>query len=345
MAVYLVLVLAAFGLAAVLTRILSVRLRILDVPNERSSHVVATPRGGGLAIVLAFAGCMASAWLAGFGAVLHSGLFFGFCVAALIIAGVSLYDDLYSLPVRVRFLGQFAAVALAMYAGMVVERMPLPLLGELELGAMAYPLTLLWMVGLVNTYNFLDGLDGFAASTAVIAAAFLAGIAGAAGSELVLVLALVLSAASGGFLVFNWQPARIFMGDVGSTFIGFSFAAIAVIAAAGGAAAIDVLVVPLLLLHFIFDALFTFVRRLLAGENVLQGHRTHIYQLLNRMGWSHRRVATAYAVAAVLQGVAAIWMVENAGEESLGVFIPFVIAYAVVARQVVRRAVARKILG
>lgn len=343
--VYLVPVLAAFGLAAVLTRMLSVRLRILDVPNERSSHAVATPRGGGLAIVAAFAGGIVVAWLAGFDAVFHSGVFLGFCAAALIIAAVSLYDDLHALPVKIRFLAQSAAAVLAMCSGMVVEHMHLPLLGGFDLGVMAYPLTLLWMIGLVNAYNFIDGLDGFAAATAVIAAAFLAFIAGSAGNGLVLWMAMLLSAASGGFLVFNWQPARIFMGDVGSTFIGFSFAAMAVVAAKGGVGHIDIFVAPLLLLHFIFDAVFTFLRRLAARESVFTAHRTHLYQLLNQMGWSHRRVATAYAAAAVLQGIAAIWMVESLGEERLFVFLPFVVAYVLIARQVVRRAVARNVLG
>jgi len=339
---YLVPVLAAFGLSAGLTRLLSVHLTILDVPNARSSHAVATPRGGGLAIVAAFAGGIALAWAGGFGALFRGGEFLVFCAAALSIAAVSLYDDFCTLPAKVRLLAQSAAAMLAMYGGMVVEH--LPLLGGFDLGVLAYPLTLLWMVGLVNAYNFIDGLDGFAAATAVIAAAFLAFIAALAGNEQVLWMAMLLSAASGGFLLFNWQPARIFMGDVGSTFIGFCFAAMAVIAARAGAGHIDIFVVPLLLFHFLFDAVFTFLRRLVAGENVFSAHRSHLYQLLNRMGWSHRRAATAYAAAAVLQGIAAIWMVKNPAEERLIVFLPFVIAYLLVAWQVVRRALARKII-
>ena len=128
------------------------------------------------------------------------------------------------------------------------------------------------------------------------------------------------------------------MGDVGSTFIGFSFAAMAVIAAADETASIDIFVIPMLLFHFIFDTAFTFVRRLLARENVFEGHRTHIYQLLNRMGCSHSRVALIYALAAVVQGVAAVWMVENLGEERLYVFLPFLIFYFIAAVQVLSRA-------
>lgn len=335
---------AITGISAILTLFLVRHLKAMDVPNERSSHTKVTPRGGGIAIVVAFLAGLLLIQFVGDTTPIYSVYFLGFLLSAMVVAALSLYDDFNTASLNGRLAGQIAAVLSALTAGLVIDVVRVPVLGELHMGLLAYPLTFFWMLGLANAYNFMDGLDGLAASTAVIAGAFFAYISYSQGSTFIYLASLTIAAASLGFLIFNWQPARIFMGDVGSVFLGFTFAAMAIIAAQYDHSHTSFLVLPLLLLHFIFDTTFTFVRRLLAGENVLQGHRTHIYQLLNRMGWSHRRVATAYAVAGVLQGVAAIWMVENLGEERLLVFLLFVGAYSVVARQVVRRAIDRKIL-
>jgi len=185
-----------------------------------------------------------------------------------------------------------------MLAGIVIDVLHLPLLGLVELGWWAYPLTLLWAFGLTNAYNFIDGLDGLAAGTAVIAAAFLAYISFQQGSHFIYLASLTLAAAALGFLIFNLPVAKIFMGDVGSTFLGLVFAVMAVIAARYDHSHTSLFVVPLLLLHFIFDTTFTFLRRLFAGEQVFMAHRTHLYQLLNRMGLSHGKVTAIYLALA-----------------------------------------------
>jgi UDP-GlcNAc:undecaprenyl-phosphate GlcNAc-1-phosphate transferase len=214
-----------------------------------------------------------------------------------------------------------------MWAGIVIDLTFLPFFGEVHWGWGAYLLTLLWILGLTNAYNFMDGLDGLAAVTAVIAGLFLAIISFQQGSHFIYLTSLALAAASLGFLFFNWSPARIFMGDVGSTFLGFAFASMAVIAARYDQSHTSLFVVPLLLFHFIFDTLFTFFRRLLAGEHVFMAHRSHLYQVLNRMGCSHRQVVLLYSVLAISQGIAAVWMTNHLGQEGMIIYLPFVVIY------------------
>jgi len=174
-----------------------------------------------------------------------------------------------------------------------------------------------------------------------------------ASHEFIALLALAICAASCGFLLFNWPPAKIFMGDIGSTFLGFAFAVLALLLAdtTNNLSPAMLFVIPLLLLHFIFDTVFTFSRRLLARENVFQAHRSHLYQLLNRCGFSHRRVSLIYAGMATAQGLGALWMSSapsvGAGDTScrIWIIVPFLLGHAAYAVWVVRRARRHALLG
>jgi UDP-GlcNAc:undecaprenyl-phosphate GlcNAc-1-phosphate transferase len=332
------------GFSAVLTLLLVRHLRILDVPNERSSHSIPTPRGGGLAIVGGFLLGISLIHLLGDVTPIRTAFFAGFLVALLLIAAVSFFDDFRPSGVSVKMATQLIAIGIVMATGTVIDELHLPWLGPTSLGWSAYPLTLLWILGLTNAYNFMDGLDGIAASSAAIAGAFFSVIAYQQGSPFIYLAVLALCAASCGFLIFNWPPARIFMGDVGSTFLGFAFAVMAVMAARYDHSQTSLFVVPLLLFHFIFDTVFTFARRYLRGENVLQAHRTHLYQLLNRSGYSHRTVSLIYSGMGVLQGLGAIWMVNIPGGQRMLVFLPFLLMQTVYAIGVVRMAKRHNLL-
>ena len=335
---------AIFGVSVIVTILLIRYLKIFDVPNERSSHTRITPRGGGIAIVSAFLAGILLIHLMGDKTPIYTLYFLGFFAAASVIAALSLYDDFRHVSFRVKLGGQVIAIIVAMLSGIVIDVTYLPSLGEVRWGWWAYPLTLLWIMGLTNAYNFIDGLDGIAASTAVIAAAFLSFISFQQGSHFIYLTALTLAAASLGFLIFNWSPARIFMGDIGSTFLGFTFAVMAIIAARYDHSHTSLFVVPLLLFHFIFDTAFTFLRRLLRGENVFQAHRAHLYQLLNRLGYSHGKVALLYSAMAFSQGLAAVWMVNNLGEKRPLMYIPFLVLQLVYARWVIGKAKKRGII-
>jgi len=322
---------AIAGLSALLTAALARHTRLMDIPNVRSSHARPTPRGGGIAIVCAFLTGISIIHLLGEVTPIRTGYFIGFLASGFVIATISIVDDYRSISPGTKLGVQLIAMASALAAGIVIDQLHLPGIGVVELGWLGYPLSLLWILGLTNAYNFMDGLDGLAASTAVIASAFFCVISFHQGSLFIYLASLVLCAASIGFLVFNLPPARIFMGDVGSTFLGFTLAVMAIIAARYDRSHTSLFVVPLLLFHFIFDAAFTFFRRLWRREPVLQPHRTHLYQLLNRLGCSHGMVALIYSGMAVFQGFVAIWMVSIPGSNRAWVFLPLLMLQSVYA--------------
>lgn len=323
------------GLSASITFFLLRHLKAFDIPNERSSHTRVTPRGGGIAIMTAFLAGISLIHIVGDKTPIYTPYFLGFLFSSLVITALSLYDDFFDVSFKYKLGGQIIAIIVGLFSGILIDKVHLPIFEEVNIGVWAYPLTFLWILGLTNAYNFIDGLDGLAAGTAVIAALFFAFICFVQGSHFIYLASLTLAASSFGFLVFNWPPAKIFMGDVGSTFLGFAFAVMAVIAARYDHSHTSLFVIPLLLFHFIFDTTFTFFRRLLNAENVFTAHRTHLYQLLNRLGHSHKQVTLIYLAMTVLQGVAAIWMVSISGSERVYIFLPFLVCYFVCAKWII----------
>jgi UDP-GlcNAc:undecaprenyl-phosphate GlcNAc-1-phosphate transferase len=325
-------------LSAALTALLIRYGNIIDVPNQRSSHTVPTPKGGGIAIVASFVLGILLIHLIGQVVPIKTRYFVGFFIGSFAIAAVSLYDDFKYCTMRTKLVVHSVAIMIALGSGIVIDWMQVPWFGAVNWGWWGYPLTLLWILGLTNAFNFMDGLDGLAASTAVVAAVFFSFITFQQGSHFIYLASLTLAAATLGFLIFNFPPAKIFMGDVGSVFLGFAFAVMAVIAARYDLSHTSMLVVPLLLFHFIFDAMLTFVRRLTRGEDVTLAHRTHLYQLLNQLGWSHGKVTLLYSCMAFVQGLAAIWMVKIPGEPRLSMFLPLVFLQLSFSAWVLRKA-------
>ncbi|MET0395658.1 MAG: glycosyltransferase family 4 protein [Longimicrobiaceae bacterium] len=277
---------------------------VLDVPNQRSSHTVPTPRGGGLAIVaVVLAGtvlaCAAGALSAAQALALGGG--------GAMVAAVGWLDDHRHVPVAWRFAVHIAA---AVWAVAWLGGMPQLELGALRLGlgAGGALLAVGALVWLTNLYNFMDGIDGIAGGEALA----VGGVGGAllwmAGERGLAAVALAAAAAAAGFLVWNWQPARIFMGDVGSGFLGFLFGALAVASErAGGPPA---LVWILLLGVFVVDATLTLFRRAARGERLHEAHRRHAYQRAVQSGLSHARVAAAVLLLDALLAAlgAAAWL-------------------------------------
>ena len=317
------------------------RLRIIDQPNDRSSHVGPVPRSGGVAIVITtYAGVGFVFWLQGS---LPTAFFqiVGIGIAGVVLAFAGLLDDLGRLN---SFKSKLALQALGCCVlfpfGLVMETLPVPVLGEISLGWLGYPITLLWVLGLTNIFNFMDGLDGLAAGTAMVVAALMVMLTEGGGLGSSGPIYLVLFASSLGFLIFNFPRAQIFLGDVGSQFLGFVFAAVAVLAADYDPSRVPILIMPLLFFHFIFDTFFTLCRRLLARENVTLAHRSHLYQLLNQAGQSHARVTVTHIVIALAQGGGAYVMLQLPAIHQWGVFLPFLvfeIFYAVFVMRTARR--------
>jgi len=317
---------------------------ILDVPNQRSSHDRPIPKSGGIAIVATFLAGVVAIYALADVAVIKGYFFLGFVFTALFIAVVSFMDDLKPLHFSIRLSSQVLAAVVIMAFGIVIDELTLPWSGKVQLGLIGYALTLLWIVGLTNTFNFMDGINGISGGTAVITSLFFGYICASHGSNFTYIISYTIAAGALGFLVFNFPKARLFMGDIGSAFIGFVFASLAIIAALYDNSHTSLLVMPLLLFHYIYDSFFTFIRRLLNKEFVFHAHRSHLYQLHNQLGSSHTRVSIFYWCLGITQGFGALWMVSIPDNRRLLIFIPYLvlqIAYSVI---IVRRARAEGLL-
>lgn len=280
------------------------RWGLLDVPNSRSLHVTPVPRGAGLVIglvVIATVLILSVAGLAG-----PPKLAATYAAATLAVLILGWLDDRWSLPARDRLAIQVAialaaALALGWQRDQIASAVP-----SMAAKAVVFAVTVIWLVGLVNAYNFMDGIDGLAAGQAVIAAVCWIVVGRRMGAPFTIAAATVVAASSAAFLFHNWSPARVFLGDAGSNFLGLSFALLPLTlyteAAAGRLPVAAVLFVGV----FLIDTVFTFIRRLVSGENVLQAHRTHLYQRLIACGYSHHAVAIWWLALAAVSGAAGV---------------------------------------
>ena len=277
-------------------RHLALRYQILDNPNERSSHSNPMPRGGGLAIV--FLVLVISLWMANQTEVNRS---FIYIVLSAVLALVGWRDDLLSLSPNYRFVVQ-GLVAIISILGMGYFRIVrIPLLGELDLGVVGIVITFFWIIGMINAYNFMDGIDGMAGGVAVVAGLGWMTLSSNVHNPFVFWVALSIAATSLGFLGHNWPPAKIFMGDVASTFLGYSFAVLPLLSADQSGDALTV--GTLLMWTVIMDTFVTFLRRLLKGENVFSGHRLHLFQQLVIGGYTHGTISSLYILLTFLAGL------------------------------------------
>lgn len=317
---------ASWSLVALVIR-LAPRLGLLDRPNERSLHTRVTPRGGGIGFVVVMA-------LAP-GVLLAVGVNFGsplpLCLgAALLISAVSLRDDFKSLSSGLRFVCQLAAATAAVASSTFFVLAALPGLGTVDFGWLGAVLTVLWIVGLTNVYNFMDGIDGIAGVQGLTAGLAWAAAGWHLGSPEIELLGAMLAGGCLGFLIHNWSPARIFMGDVGSAFLGFFFAVLPLLALSRPpplSMPAGQFVLPLFGLlvvwPFVGDGLYTFSRRAWRREVVWKPHRSHLYQRLVQIGWSHARVSSLYAVwCAVSALVGWLWLVHAPGAAITAVAFP-----------------------
>jgi Fuc2NAc and GlcNAc transferase len=294
---FIAIIVACFVLSLLVTgfmRRFALRQRLLDIPNERSSHVAPTPRGGGVAVVASFcAAILALSFIEPLDARLLSALLLG----GGLIAAVGFLDDRKPLPARVRFPVHVLAALLAVtLVGGIPERalanwgLHGPLIGSI-LGVLA----LIWAT---NLFNFMDGIDGIAAGEAVFIAGAGACFLWQSGDAALMFVMFSLAAASLGFLSWNWPPARIFMGDVGSGYLGFMLAALGI--AASRRSAVPAEVWAILGGVFLVDSTVTLVRRVTRGDRWFEAHRTHAYQHLALRWKAHMPVTVLVLLIDVL---------------------------------------------
>ena len=304
--------------------------RLVDRPNERSLHDRPVSRAGGVAILAGVAAGLATAALAGSAAFLAAPApGYGWVLAgALVIAVVSFTDDVRRVSPAVRIVSHLAAAACVVLAGLPAERIVLPG-AALHLGPAAGAVfTVLFVAWIVNLYNFMDGMDGFAGGMTAIGFATLAALCAGQGAPGLAAAVLVVAAAALGFLPFNFPPAKMFMGDLGSTLLGY-LCAVAMLWAERSAS-VPLWVSGLVFSPFIVDATVTLARRTVAGERPWRAHRDHFYQRLVRLGWGHRKtVVREYGLmlACACSAVAALRLPPGAQGALLGTWVA---AYVVV---------------
>lgn len=259
---------------------------MLDVPNARSSHVVATPRGGGAAIVVAFLLGVVLVWVSGG---VDKKLALAVIGAGALVAGIGLWDDHGHVSQQWRLLVHFTAACWALY--WLGGAPPLQFPGfSLQPGWLGLGVAAVFLVWLLNLFNFMDGIDGIAGSEAVFIAVGGALLAWSAGSEGLALVLSVLAAATLGFLLWNLPPAKIFMGDVGSGFLGVVLGVLAYTGAVEGMVSLWVWLI--LFAVFLVDATITLLRRMLRGDKWYEAHRSHAYQWAAR-SHGHARVTIA----------------------------------------------------
>lgn len=286
----------------------------VDAPGGRRLHEVPTPRGGGLAIpfVVSASVAIAAAWFAPdrrWAALL---LVLGFALPNGLLGAI---DDFKPLRSRLKF-GVQVLLAIGFVAlGFQIRTIDLAPAFVLELGPVAAPFTVLWLVWMTNTYNFMDGLDALAAVSGIgflVTLSAVAHLGLTPAQPLLIVACLATAGALGGFLVHNRPPAKVFMGDGGALFIGALLAAVVVAVTSGGsrgAGGVPLIVALLPVWSFLWDATFTMIFRIVKREDWLRPHRRHLFQRLVVSGWSHARVRRLYfAICALGCGGSIAWL-------------------------------------
>lgn len=268
---------------------------ITDVPTNRSSHSIPTPKGGGLGFVTTstIAFVIYFAWQG----ILTSETYLSLIITLSIVASLGWFDDKNNLPAITRFSIQVIAAVIILFFVGGLSTFSFPFIAEFSLGFLSPFLGILWITGVTNIYNFMDGVDGIATEQALTASAGWMIFAFLWNEPILLTINLIVFATVLVFLIYNWAPAKIFMGDVGSLFLGFFFSVMPFLAASVSeeyTIASTLWIGALLLWPFLFDSSSTLVRRLTNGENIFEAHRSHLYQRLNIAGWSHSKISTLY---------------------------------------------------
>jgi len=306
---FLIALLVSFAATPLMIR-LAKHMGAIDVPKDgRRVHKVPTPRLGGLAIFLGF--------LAGLLYMYEiDSRMVGVLTGAAIIVTLGFFDDIKPLPAKFKFLVQIIAAVIVIRSGVRIDHVSNPLHfmfpdnEYIIFGNWSYPLTLLWIVGVTNAINLVDGLDGLAAGISIISAVTLFVAAQTTGQPFAAFLASILAASTLGFLPYNFNPAKIFMGDTGALFLGYMLSVISVMGVLKGAAALSILV-PIFAIGLpIYDTLFAMIRRASNGKSMMEADKGHLHHKLLDAGMSQRQaVITLYSISAVL-GFSAVVLVE-----------------------------------
>lgn len=316
--------LATLAISYLATKLM-IRVDIHDVPIRRSSHKNITPKSGGVGIIIGFFFTMGILYLQGkFGHVSMTKLIL-LSIGAMLTVLISLIDDIRRLSSTQKLIVQIITGLFVVGAGLKLSILPTPF-GFIKLGSLGSLLGFFWIIFFINVFNFMDGLNGLASGVSIISCFFCAAIAFFLNEIALFYVSFSLGVSTLGFFFLNFPKAKIFMGDVGSQFIGFLWAVLLLIPSQEAHTStmnFSVYTVPLLFFSFIYDVSTTVMRRIWRREPFWLAHRTHLFQLLNRLGYSHTQVTCFHLGMAVLQGIGAILMQKLDSQFQILVFIPY----------------------
>ena len=275
------------------------KLGVVDKPNDRKKHNGHIPLLGGLAIFIPVV----------IGIIYlqpeHNSLV-GVYIGATIILITGIVDDVFNIKPVMKLSAQLVATIAVLSSGLMIEKLTIPFFGSVDLGIFSYVITILWIVGITNAMNLIDGLDGLATGVAAIAFSSILIMAIGDGVTVVIYLSAIFLASLLGFLIFNFHPAKIFLGDTGSMFIGFSLAIISMLGLFKNVTIFSFIVPIIVLTIPIFDTIFAIIRRALSKQHIMTADRKHIHYVLLEMGFGHKTtVLIIYAFSAFF-GVMAI---------------------------------------
>lgn len=290
-------------------------------PRKRDMHSKPIPRMGGIAIV---AGFMITLIISiQFITVLDWKQVIGITSGALIIFLLGFFDDIYELSAKLKFLIQILAATIVALSGVSIPFISIPFIGNapMFLDMLSIPITVIWIVGITNAVNFIDGLDGLAAGVSSIASLCLMVLSIYSGYPIAILLTTILAGSCLGFLPYNFNPASIFMGDTGSTFLGFILAVTSILGLLKSYTIVTIVVAVLVLGLPVFDTAFAIIRRLLAGKPITAPDRGHLHHRLVDRGYSQKQaVITLYAISGVF-GLSAIAVANHDFRFIVAIFI------------------------
>ncbi|WP_201714579.1 glycosyltransferase family 4 protein [Rossellomorea arthrocnemi] len=289
-----------------LVKKLAYKVGATDQPNVRKVHQKIMPRMGGLAIYIGF--------IAGFVILRPEDPYAGAIIlgsAIILLTGMA--DDIFELSARLKLLGQLIAAVTVVLGGVQIEFINLPFGGELEFGPLSIPITILWIVGITNAINLIDGLDGLAAGVSTIGLATIGFMAMLKGDVFVMSIALILIVSTIGFLYFNFHPAKIFMGDTGALFLGYMIAVLSMLGFKN--VTMISLIIPLIILGVpISDTFFAIIRRIVNKSPLHAPDKSHLHHCLLRIGFTHKQtviiiyaIAAMFSMAAIIFSMSTVW--------------------------------------
>lgn len=303
-------IIICFVAAVILTpmvKSIAIKIGATDKPNYRKVHEKIMPRLGGLAIYVSF--------LIGFLVFLPNTIhYLPIMIGATIIVFVGILDDLFQKSAKFKFIMQLVAATIPVIGGFKIDFITIPFADRIEFGFLAIPITILWIVAITNAINLIDGLDGLAAGIAAIAFLTISGLAVSMGNIPIALISFMMLGSTLGFLIFNFYPAKIFMGDTGSLFLGYMISVIAVTGLFKNVALFSLLVPIIILAIPILDTLFAIIRRIIHKKPISAPDKSHLHHCILKLGYTHKQtviliygMSSLFSLAGIMLNRSEMW--------------------------------------